>query len=126
MGLKQFLEVYMYVVKFGSRRKEISIAVLRLAPVAHPTKKPGIVINYTGRIGGFDHSAFSVGTDELSTHFVQRLAFLLAGLIPLGIALDQTGAAGFIAAGLVDLTGSWGPVEADDLLQRDGRVWRRI
>jgi len=22
--------------------------------------------------------------------------------------------------------GSWGPIEADDLLERDGRSWRRI
>ncbi len=35
--------------------------------------------------------------------------FLLAGMIPLGLAMENTGAARFIASGILDLTSSWGP-----------------
>jgi len=35
--------------------------------------------------------------------------FLLAGVIPLGIAMQNTGAAELMAGGLLDLTQSWGP-----------------
>ena len=34
---------------------------------------------------------------------------LLAGMIPLGIAMENTGTAQFIASGFLDLTRSWGP-----------------
>ena len=36
--------------------------------------------------------------------------FLLAGVIPLGIAMQNTGAADLIAGGLLEVTSSWGPV----------------
>jgi di/tricarboxylate transporter len=36
--------------------------------------------------------------------------FLLAGMIPLGIAMERTGTADLIASGILDLTSSWGPV----------------
>ena len=35
--------------------------------------------------------------------------FLLAGVIPLGIAMENTGAAELIASGILDVTRSWGP-----------------
>ncbi len=35
--------------------------------------------------------------------------FLLAGMIPLGLAMENTGAAAVIASGILDLTSSWGP-----------------
>ncbi len=37
------------------------------------------------------------------------VVFLLAGMIPLGLAMENTGAARLIASGILDLTGSWGP-----------------
>ena len=38
-----------------------------------------------------------------------KVIFLLAGVLPLGIALDKTGAAGMIAKGLTSLLGPFGP-----------------
>lgn len=39
-----------------------------------------------------------------------RTVFLLAGLIPLGIAMENTGAAAYLASGLIDLIGGMHPV----------------
>jgi di/tricarboxylate transporter len=39
-----------------------------------------------------------------------KAIFLIAGMLPLGIAMDQTGAAQFIANGMISLTGGLGPV----------------
>ncbi len=39
-----------------------------------------------------------------------KVVFLLAGVIPLGIALEQTGAASLLANGLIGFLGSYGPV----------------
>jgi di/tricarboxylate transporter len=36
--------------------------------------------------------------------------FLIAGMMPLGTALDRTGAARFLAAGVVDVAGGFGPL----------------
>lgn len=41
-----------------------------------------------------------------------RVIMLLAGVLPLGIALQNTGAAGAIASGAMALVGPWGPVAA--------------
>jgi di/tricarboxylate transporter len=39
-----------------------------------------------------------------------NVIFLLAGVIPLGIALESTGGAAYLAAGIVGLAGEWHPV----------------
>lgn len=39
-----------------------------------------------------------------------RAIFLIAGMLPLGIAMERTGTAGFLAEGVVALTGQWGPL----------------
>jgi len=39
-----------------------------------------------------------------------KAIFLIAGMLPLGIAMEQTGAARFLAEGMVDLVGGWGPL----------------
>jgi di/tricarboxylate transporter len=38
-----------------------------------------------------------------------KAIFLIAGMLPLGIAMEQTGAARFVAEGVVDLIGGFGP-----------------
>ena len=38
-----------------------------------------------------------------------KAVFLIAGMLPLGTALDQTGAAKYIAEGVVSLVGPYGP-----------------
>ena len=39
-----------------------------------------------------------------------RVIFLLGGILPLGIALETTGAAGLLSRLLVETLGAWGPV----------------
>jgi di/tricarboxylate transporter len=39
-----------------------------------------------------------------------KAVFLIAGMLPLGIAMEQTGAAQFIAEGMVRLVGGFGPI----------------
>ena len=72
----------------------------------------GLVDIMTAALVGVAVMVFSgcVRVDEIYSELDWMVVFLLAGLIPLGIALDETGAASFVATGLVELTGSWGPV----------------
>jgi di/tricarboxylate transporter len=39
-----------------------------------------------------------------------KAIFLIAGMLPLGIALQKTGAANFLAQEMVNLVGGWGPI----------------
>jgi di/tricarboxylate transporter len=39
-----------------------------------------------------------------------KAIFLIAGMLPLGIAMERTGAASFLAEGMVALVGGWGPL----------------
>jgi di/tricarboxylate transporter len=39
-----------------------------------------------------------------------KAVFLIAGMLPLGIAMERTGAASFLAEGMVDLVGGLGPL----------------
>ncbi len=39
-----------------------------------------------------------------------KVIFLLAGVLPLGIALEKTGAALLLSKGMISLVGSWGPI----------------
>ena len=48
---------------------------------------------------------------EEAYRFIQwKAVFLIAGLLPLGIAMEQTGAARVLAEGVVDIVGSLGPL----------------
>ena len=49
-------------------------------------------------------------TMEEAYRFIEwKAVFLIAGMLPLGIAMEQTGAAQFLANGMVSLVGSFGP-----------------
>jgi di/tricarboxylate transporter len=48
--------------------------------------------------------------DEAYQSIDWRVIFVIAGMLPLGIALDRTGAAQLIADGVVGLVGAWGPL----------------
>ncbi|UCE54014.1 MAG: SLC13 family permease [Desulfobacterales bacterium] len=50
-----------------------------------------------------------LGMDEAYRQIEWKAVFLIAGLLPLGTALDQTGAARLIAEGVVTLVGPFGP-----------------
>ncbi len=50
--------------------------------------------------------------EEAYRHIEWKAIFLIAGMLPLGIAMDvqHTGAARFLAEGMVSLIGDWGPL----------------
>ena len=48
--------------------------------------------------------------DELYQSVEWKVVFLIAGLIPLGIAMQNTGAAQFLAEGMVSIVGGLGPI----------------
>jgi di/tricarboxylate transporter len=48
--------------------------------------------------------------EEAYRHIEWRAVFLIAGMLPLGLAMEQTGAAQFLAEGLVGSLGSVGPL----------------
>lgn len=48
--------------------------------------------------------------DEAYRAIEWKAVFLIAGMLPLGIAMDQTGAAQFLADGVVGLVGGFGPL----------------
>ncbi|MCF6187454.1 MAG: SLC13 family permease [Desulfobulbaceae bacterium] len=48
--------------------------------------------------------------EEAYRHIEWKAVFLIAGMLPLGTALDQTGAAGLIADGVISLVGPFGPL----------------
>lgn len=50
--------------------------------------------------------------DEVYEAIDWRVIILLAGVLPMGIALQNTGAAGFVAGNAMALVGGWGPVAA--------------
>jgi di/tricarboxylate transporter len=47
--------------------------------------------------------------DEAYRAIEWRAVFLIAGMIPLGIAMETTGAASFVATWMVELLGAYGP-----------------
>ncbi len=51
----------------------------------------------------------SVRVEEIYAEMDWMIVFLLAGVIPLGIAMDQTGGAAWIGANLADWLGGYGP-----------------
>lgn len=84
----------------------ITLLVLVLAPVIM-----GWVPIYIAVVVG---AAFMVLTgcltmEEAYRQIEWKAVFLIAGMLPLGVALDQTGAAKLIAAGVVSLVGPLGP-----------------
>lgn len=98
------------VVSPVGNRPRAGVAVLIMAAVVLAAGT-GVVGILAAGLAGVAIMVFSgcVRLDEIYAELDWMVLFLLAGLIPLGLALDKTGAAAFVASGLVDLTGSWGP-----------------
>ncbi|MDY6988889.1 MAG: SLC13 family permease [Thermodesulfobacteriota bacterium] len=51
-----------------------------------------------------------VTMEEAYRHIEWKAVFLIAGMLPLGVALDKTGAARLLAEGVVSLVGPFGPL----------------
>lgn len=52
----------------------------------------------------------SLQMDEAYQSIEWRSVFLIAGMLPLGLAMESTGTAQFLADGIVDLVGQYGPL----------------
>ncbi|MFV1986332.1 MAG: SLC13 family permease [Gemmatimonadota bacterium] len=89
-------------------RARVAVLIMGAVVLAAGT---GIMPVISAALAGVAIMVFSgcVRLDEIYSELDWVVIFLLAGLIPLGLALDKTGAAALMAGGLVDLTGSWGP-----------------
>ena len=91
-------------------RPRAGVAVLIMAGVVLAAGT-GVIGIMPAALAGVAIMVFSgcVRLDEVYSELDWVVVFLLAGLIPLGVALDKTGAATLLATGLLEITGSWGP-----------------
>jgi len=92
-------------------RNKIPLALLILAGVLVPTILGWLPIYISAIVG----AALMVLTGCLSMdeayRFIEwKAVFLIAGMLPLGIAMEQTGSALFLAEGGITLIGSLGPM----------------
>ncbi len=92
------------------RREKMKISVTLLILVLAPVIMGWVPIYIAVVVG----AAFMILTgcltmEEAYRQIEWKAVFLIAGMLPLGTALDQTGAAKLIAAGVVSLVGPWGP-----------------
>lgn len=93
------------------KRKKIPLALLILAGVLIPTILGWLPIYISAIVG----SALMVLTGCLSMDEAYRFiewnaVFLIAGMLPLGIAMEKTGTAQFLAEGVISLIGPLGPM----------------
>ncbi len=93
------------------RRKKIPIALLILAGVLIPTILGWLPI-YIAAIAGAALIVLTgcLSMDEAYRFIEWKAVFLIAGMLPLGIAMDQTGTAQFLAEGIVSFVGPLGPI----------------
>jgi di/tricarboxylate transporter len=93
----------------NSRRGWIAIAIM-VAVVAAATLEwlPIVASSILGCIGLVMFRCLE--PEEVYEAVDWRVIMLLAGVLPMGIALQSSGAAGFIADRTLDLVGGWGPL----------------
>jgi len=92
------------------RREKMKLSILIMAAILLPVLFGWVPIYIAAVIG----AALMVlcgclSMDEAYRQIEWKAVFLIAGLLPLGTALDQTGAARLIAEGVVALVGPFGP-----------------
>jgi len=92
------------------RLEKMKLSILIMAGVLLPVIAGWVPIYIAAVVG----AALMVLTgcltmDEAYRHIEWKAVFLIAGMLPLGDALDQTGAAKLIAEGVVALVGPYGP-----------------
>jgi len=95
----------------GARRPGAGPAVAILAAVVLAAGIAGVPIVTAALLGvGLMVLTRCVTLREIYAELDWSLIFLLAGLIPLGIAMDETGAALWIGQGVARVAGPYGPV----------------
>jgi di/tricarboxylate transporter len=92
----------------GRPRAAVSVAIM-VAVVA--AVGFGLIPIMPAALAGVGVMVFSgcVHLDEIYSELDWMVVFLLAGILPLGLALEKTGVAQLIASGLIDVAAPWGP-----------------
>ncbi len=103
--------VPMAEVKARSHRRPraaVAVLIMVLVVLSAGLGMTGIM---TAAVSGVALMVFTscVRLDEIYAEMDWLVVFVLAGLIPLGIALEKTGAASLIASHVVGVAGDWGP-----------------
>ncbi len=92
------------------RWEKMKLAVLILAGVLIPVFLGWVPIYIAAVVGAVLMVLFGCLTMEEAYRQIEwKAVFLIAGMLPLGTALDQTGAAKLIAEGVVAIVGPYGP-----------------
>jgi di/tricarboxylate transporter len=87
------------------------LAVLVMAGVLLPVILGWLPIAITAVVGAALMILIGcLNTEEAYRVIEWKAVFLIAGMLPLGIAMEQTGAASFLAEGMVGLVGEMGPL----------------
>lgn len=93
------------------RRKKAPIAILIMGLVLGLVTFAGLHISVAMVIGAVLMVLTRCLTmDEAYSSIEWRSIFLIAGMLPLGLAMETTGTARFLAEGIVDLLGRFGPL----------------
>ena len=92
------------------RREKMKISLLIMGGILLPVILGWVPIYIAAVVGAALMVLFGCLTMEEAYRQIEwKAVFLIAGLLPLGTALDQTGAARLIAEGVVALVGPFGP-----------------
>ena len=92
------------------RLEKMKISILIMAGILLPVIIGWVPIYIAAIVGAALMVLFGCLTmEEAYRHIEWKAVFLIAGMLPLGTALDQTGAAKLIAEGVVSLVGPFGP-----------------
>jgi di/tricarboxylate transporter len=92
------------------RRKRAPLAALIMLGVLIPAVMGAVPIAIASVVGATLMVVTGCLTmEEAYRHIEWRAVFLIAGMLPLGIAMQQTGAADYLARGVVEVVGPLGP-----------------
>jgi di/tricarboxylate transporter len=90
--------------------RKLPVSVLIMAGVLFPVIMGWLPISIAAVCGAALMVLTRCLTMEEAYRYIEwKAIFLIAGMMPLGIALDQTGAAAFIAQNIVTVVGPYGP-----------------
>ena len=93
------------------KRKKMPLALLILAGVLIPTILGWLPIYISAIVGAALMVLTGCLTMDEAYRFIEwKAVFLIAGMLPLGIAMEQTGTARFLAEGVISLVGPFGPM----------------
>ncbi len=98
-------------IQESPRLKKMPIALLILAGVLIPVIMGWLPI-YVAAVAGASLMILTgcLNMEEAYRYIEWNAVFLIAGMLPLGIAMQQSGTAQFLAGGVVAFVGAWGPL----------------